>query len=184
MLCYHRIEECRGSVSAARALGRASWRGGVGVRSSTLASRMPLYYARSGFFKSRPGFSERPVEWVQMKRSKVLRGPPPPPKPTPPTPSHCLPARPRGASAHLPSSRPPCIPASLRLSFTFLPARFLPIHFLSVLLPPTHPLFFPSPQPSFILLFFWDSGCLKRSVCLRGWMIDSRERARQLSGDR
>lgn len=166
------------------------------VRARTIASRMPLYFAMSGFFKSRPGIFERPVEFMQVKCFKVLRAlpatllhhhhPPPskPPSPTDPPKEHTTD---RGNTAYL-SSRPPprtFIPASILLSFTFLPALFLPIHFSSVLPPRPPPSSVFSPTSTIVHpLSFCDSGCLKQSVCLQGWMIDSRERARQLSGDR
>lgn len=165
------------------------------VRARTVASRMPLYFAMSGFFKSRPGIFERPVEFMQVKCFKVLRALPAtlhhPPNPQNLPPPHRSAQgthnRDRGNTAYL-SSRPPpstFIPASILLSFTFLPALFLPIHFSSVLPPRPPPSSVFSPTSTIVHpLSFCDSGCLKQSVCLQGWMIDSRERARQLSGDR
>lgn len=163
------------------------------VRARTVASRMPLYFAMSGFFKSRPGIFERPVEFMQVKCFKVLRSlpatplPPPPSKPPPHPSAQGTHNRDGGNTAYLSSHPPPrtFIPASILLSFTFLPALFLPIHFSSVLPPRPPPSSVFSPTSTIVHpLSFCDSGCLKRSVCLQGWMIDSRERARQLSGDR
>lgn len=165
------------------------------VRARTVASRMPLYFAMSGFFKSRPGIFERPVEFMQVKCSKVLRAlpatlhhPPNPqnlPPPTDPSKEHTT-----ETEEIRPTSPPALLLALLSPRLSFCPSlSSLHSFFPSI----SHPSFLPAlPRPLFFSptstivhpLSFCDSGCLKRSVCLQGWMIDSRERARQLSGDR
>lgn len=111
------------------------------VRGRTVASRMPLNFARSGFFKSRPGILESPFQFMQVKCLKVLRA-----HPATTTRTLCLPARPKEPTTELeeirPTSPPPphsIIPVSILSPFTFLLALFLPIHFSSVLLPPPPP---------------------------------------------
>lgn len=160
------------------------------VRGRTVASRMPLNFARSGFFKSRPGILESPFQFMQVKCLKVLRAHPATTTRTP-APSVYL-RGPRNPQQSWRKYGPPLLLLhtlsspflSFRPSLSSLPSFFPSISHLSFysLLP--RPLFFPPTSTIVHPLSFCDSGCLKRSVCLQGWMIDSRERARQLSGDR
>lgn len=160
------------------------------VRVRTMASRKPLYFVRSGFFKSRSGIVERPVEFMQVKCFKVLWALPPPSNPPSNPSSRRLPARPEEHTTELEEIRPTSPPPALLHTLLSLCLSFCPS--LSSFFPSiSYPSFSPLPRPVFPLtstivhpLSFCDSECLKQSVCLRGWMIDSRERARQLSGDR